>query len=135
MKKLFLLFLILSCVSCLKDEEQGGAKRVGYKEYTMTVASEKRKGVVGISTHVLSDVYAVKIGTSTSWSPFGATPKGFEYEQGYEYLIKIAETNWVDYNMGDPAWTEYELKEVLSKTKKDSEGLPENFIPDWFDKK
>ena len=35
--------------------------------------------------------------------------------------------------MGEPAWTEYELLEVLSKECKESEDLPEDFIPDWFE--
>lgn len=132
MKKVLLLFMILSCVSCLKDEEEEGAKQTGYKEYTMTVASEKLIGIKGLSTYFISDVYAVKTGNATSWSSFESSPKGFEYESGYEYLIKIAETNWIDYSRGDPAWTEYELKEIISKTKKESEGLPKHFIPDWF---
>lgn len=132
MKKVLLLLMILSCVSCLKDEEEGGAKQTGYKEYTMTVASEKLIGIKGLSTYFISDVYAVKTNNATSWSSFETSPKGFEYESGYEYLIKIAETNWIDYNRGDPAWTEYELKEIISKTKKESEGLPKHFIPDWF---
>ena len=32
----------------------------------------------------------------------------------------------------DPAWTEYELLEVISKKRKDSENLPPHFIPDWY---
>lgn len=34
--------------------------------------------------------------------------------------------------MRDPAWTEYELLEVISKEHKDSENLPPHFIPDWY---
>lgn len=34
--------------------------------------------------------------------------------------------------MGDPAWTEYELLEVISKEHKDSENLPPHFIPNWY---
>ena len=34
--------------------------------------------------------------------------------------------------MGDPAWTEYELLEVISKEHKNSENLPPHFIPDWY---
>lgn len=38
----------------------------------------------------------------------------------------------MDYNMGDPAWTEYKLLEVISKERKNSENLPPHFIPDWY---
>lgn len=34
--------------------------------------------------------------------------------------------------MGDPAWTEYRLIDVISKESRDSEGLPLNFIPSWY---
>ena len=35
--------------------------------------------------------------------------------------------------MGEPAWTEYKLLEVLSKERKDSKDLPVDFIPDWYE--
>lgn len=53
----------------------------------------------------------------------------FEFEKGYEYKVKISETNYLDYSMGNPAWTEYELLEIISKDRKDSENLPLHFIP------
>lgn len=34
--------------------------------------------------------------------------------------------------MGQPAWTEYDLLDIIYKEKKDSEGLPKHFIPDVF---
>ena len=34
--------------------------------------------------------------------------------------------------MGEPAWTEYELLETISKEKKVSEDLPLHFIPEWY---
>lgn len=34
--------------------------------------------------------------------------------------------------MGQPAWTEYDLLDVLSKEEKKSENLPLHFIPEWF---
>ena len=34
--------------------------------------------------------------------------------------------------MGQPAWTEYDLLEVISKEKKNSEELPKHFIPETF---
>ena len=34
--------------------------------------------------------------------------------------------------MGDPAWTERDLLEVISKVQKDSEGVPQHFIPETY---
>ncbi|WP_192910002.1 DUF4377 domain-containing protein, partial [Bacteroides salyersiae] len=58
--------------------------------------------------------------------------QGFEYEPGYEYQIRISETSYLDYNMSEPAWTEYKILSVISKEKKKSENLPDNFIPVWY---
>lgn len=124
------IFTVIGVTSCNDDEE--GRKVTGYKEYTLTVASAKLPGVLTSSgNNVLADVYAVKNEQSTDWEAQGGIGK-FEYEEGYEYQIHISETSYLDYNMGDPAWTEYLLLEVISKERKDSENLPPHFIPNWY---
>lgn len=135
-RNLFGMLLLLLCmigfVSCLNEDNQEGRKVTGYEEYTVTVASTKLQGVLSsCGSSFLSDVYAVKKEDSKEWEQLSGV-QDFDYEVGYEYKILISETNFLDYNMGEPAWTEYKLIKVLSKEKKDSEELPENFIPDWF---
>ena len=41
---------------------------------------------------------------------------GFEYESGYEYILRISRTDYLDYSMGEPAWTEYALIEEFSNS-------------------
>lgn len=135
-RNLFGMLLLLLCMigflSCLNEDNQEGRKVTGYEEYTVTVASTKLQGVLSsCGSSFLSDVYAVKKEDSQEWEQLSGV-QDFDYEVGYEYKILISETNFLDYNMGEPAWTEYKLLKVLSKEKKDSEELPENFIPDWF---
>lgn len=135
-RNLFGMLLLLLCmigfVSCLNEDNQEGRKVTGYEEYTVTVASTKLQGVLSsCGSSFLSDVYAVKKEDSQEWEQLSGV-QDFDYEVGYEYKILISETNFLDYNMGEPAWTEYKLLKVLSKEKKDSEELPDNFIPDWF---
>lgn len=135
-RNLFGMLLLLLCmigfVSCLNEDNQEGRKVTGYEEYTVTVASTKLQGVLSsCGSSFLSDVYAVKKEDSQEWKQLSGV-QDFDYEVGYEYKILISETNFLDYNMGEPAWTEYKLLKVLSKEKKDSEELPENFIPNWF---
>lgn len=127
----FILLVSLLMCACTDDNEEG-KKVTAYSEYTLTVASVKLPGVLTSSgSNVLADVYAVKNEQSTDWEAHGSIGK-FEYEEGYEYQILISETSYLDYQMGDPAWTEYELLEVLSKERKNSEELPSHFIPNWY---
>lgn len=131
---ILLLFLgTLSLISCGEDDKEG-KKVIGYKEYILTVASAKVPGVViSCGNTNLMDVYAVMKEQSTKWEPLGSIG-GFEYEPGYEYRIRIGETSYLDDRMGEPAWTEYNLLEVISKEEKASEHLPQSFIPDGYDK-
>lgn len=133
--RILLVFLCsISIVGC-DDDENEGRKVTDYKEYTLTVASKKLPGVItSCGNYVSTEVYAVKYDNSTEWEPLGAISK-FNYEPGYEYQIRISKTSYLDYRMGEPAWTEYELLEVLSKERKESENLPDEFIPDWYGEK
>lgn len=128
---LLLFICFVSFVSCNTNEAGDEPKVIGYQEYVMTVASQKLQGIVGVGVNVLSDVYAVKKNMSQEWEQFTGI-QDFNYESGYEYVIKISETNYLDYRRGTPEWSEYKLLEIISKEKKDSQGLPEDFIPDWW---
>ncbi len=104
----------------------------GYKEYMIIVASTKLPGVVtSCGNTVSTDVFAVKTENSAEWEPLPYIID-FEYEPGYEYEIRISRTNYLDYDRAEPAWTEYKFLEQVSKVSKESEDLPENFIPEWF---
>lgn len=122
----------IAIVGCDDDENQG-RKITDYKEYTLTIASKMLPGVVTSCVNsTLTNVYAVKNESQSEWQPLGYITN-FDYEPVYEYQIRISKTSYLDYRMGEPAWTEYELLEVLSKERKDSEDQPEDFIPDWFE--
>lgn len=125
---LILFICIFGFIGCdNKDEE--GEKVTDYKEYSLTIASKKIPGVCwSDGFNYLSDVYAVKKENAQEWESLGVIDE-FEFEKGYEYKVKISETNYLDYSMGNPAWTEYELLEIISKDRKDSENLPLHFIP------
>ena len=132
---LAVLLVVMGLPSCLADndmESEGGRKITGYQEYILTVASVKLPGVLtSCGGNILTDVFAVRRDSSSEWEAMGGIA-GFEYEEGYEYRIRISETNYLDYKMGDPAWTEHKLIEVESKERKDTQGLPPNFIPVWY---
>lgn len=124
----FLSLLVLT--ACSKDN--GGRKVTSYKELNITVASVTLPGVVSsCGNDACSEVYAVKVEDSQEWTALSGI-KQFEYQEGYEYQLRISETTFLDFSMGEPVWTEYELLELKSKTKRISQNLPTHFIPDWF---
>lgn len=97
---LLVAILTMAGLTACNDDDEEGRKITGYKEYTLTVASVKLPGVLTSSgSNVLADVYAVKNEQSTDWEAHGSIGK-FEYEEGYEYQIRISETSYLDYNMG-----------------------------------
>lgn len=128
---LILFLFTFAFISCDKEDEEG-RKITDYKEYVLTVASEMRPGLMlAEGLDFLKEVYPVKKENSEEWETL-SNVDGFEFEKGYEYKIKISETGYLDYRMGQPAWTEYDLLEVISKEKKNSEELPKHFIPETF---
>lgn len=134
-KNLFGILTLFLCasslMSCLNEDEEG-RKITDYKEYVLTVASEMKPGVIySEGREGLREVYPVKKENAKDWEALGDID-GFEFEKGYEYKIKISETSYLDYSMGQSAWTEYDLLEVISKEQKASEGLPKHFIPETF---
>ena len=145
-------------VSCTINGEPEGRQVTDYQEYEVTVASEKIPGVyTSCGNNILTDVYAVRYAGEDDWKMLPSI-SGFEYESGYEYILRISRTDYLDYSMGEPAWTEYALIEELrisrtdyldysmgepawteyalieevSKEVKESENVPDNFIPEWF---
>lgn len=128
------LFCAMSLCGCLADDDvdEEGRKVLSSKDYVITIASHKLEGVLtSCGMSLKGEVLAVKKDGSTTWEPWGGIT-GFDYEEGYEYRLKINETDYLDYRMGDPAWTEHKLLEVLSKEKKETEGLPGDFVPSWY---
>lgn len=122
------LFLCtFSFISCDKENEEG-RKVTDHQEYELTVASKKVLGMTfSGGNNYFREVYAVKKNDTQDWESFSSI-QDFDYEEGYEYHIKISETTYLDYRRGDPSWTEYKLLEVISKEKHDSEGLPDNLL-------
>lgn len=124
------LLTLVTFTSCNKDDD--GRKITDYQELTVTVASTKLPGVVtSCGNNTMTDVYAVKTENSNEWEALGSIGN-FDYEEGNEYQLRISKTSYLDHEMGEPAWTEYELLEILSKERKEYENLPQHFIPNWY---
>lgn len=131
MKKILFLFVMLSVflTGCEKEQEFSEVS-------TVVIASKKLDAIVsscGIESKI--PVYAVKQSSSAQWSACSDQINNFDYKEGYEYVVKLGKKNFHDKNMSVTSWSEYYLVELVSKEKKESEGLPETFIPDsWTEK-
>lgn len=113
--------------SCLNNDDEG-LKIIDTKDYIITVASCKLPGLITSSgINIPTSVYAIKKDGSNLWQQL-AFIDGFNYEDGFQYELKINETSYIDYSMGEPAWTQYKLLEIINKVETDSENLPESFI-------
>lgn len=107
---LTLLTLVLVLGSC-KTTTQTGEK--------MIIAS-KLGDCVGV---VPMKCMLIKEEGQSDWQFFYSEIEGFEYEPGYEYEIEVKKET-VDNPAADRSSIRYVLIKVLSKTAKESEGLP-----------
>lgn len=114
--------LIAACLtltaitSCNGDKH--GRQITGYRELTVTVASTKLPGVVfSCGNNYLTDVYAVKTENSDEWEQLDAIAR-FDYEEGNEYCLRISKTDYLDYEMGEPAWTNTTYSKSSPKSRR-----------------
>ena len=115
---LALLLCAFNFIGCSNDDEEG-KKVINYKELVLTIASKKVPGVIMEGNNSVYELYAVKKEQANEWIAYGDIA-GFAHEKGYEYKIKVSETTYLDYAMGDHAWTERDLLEIISKVQKES---------------
>lgn len=88
----------------------------------MTVASEKRMAM-GVAP---MEVLVVKEGNDTDWSFFYSGIEGFDYEPGYEYVLEVKKEAVPEPVPADASSIKYTLVKEVSKTKKDSENMPQS---------
>lgn len=121
------VFGLLGCEEEFLDEN--GGKILWQKECELIVASTKVPGVVSSDGfNHFWEVYAAKRDGSQEWESFSYL-SDFEYEAGYEYKLLVEETA---YRVDTHSDIGYKVVKVLSKEKKDSEGVPNNFVLGWF---
>lgn len=123
---LWLLVLCISIISCTKSPNHSNSKGNETKQEVINweerwlVASEHAE------TPDFPFVLWIKREGNIDWQllypPF---VDGFEYQEGYEYLIVVrAETQDMDNLPEDSPSVMYTLLKIISKEKKQSEGIP-----------
>lgn len=83
--------------------------------------------VINPETHEVGKVLAIKVvGGKDNWFPLDKEIRGFNYEEGFEYVISVQSINYNVENMGTYKYG-YTLLELISKIEKQSKHLPEKF--------
>lgn len=116
MKKLGLLLIatIAMLASCSAPKDKDTVQ--------MTVASEKRTAM-GVGP---MEVLQVKEGDATEWSFFYSNIEGFNFEEGYEYVLEVKKEKKEQPIPADASSIKYILVKEVSKTKKTSENMLES---------
>lgn len=86
---------------------------------TYTIAS---KTTIGYGVGPMNCML-VKEGDGENWNLFYSQIEGFSYEPGYEYVLQVRKEK-IDNPPADGSSIRYRLVKVVSKTQKESEGLP-----------
>lgn len=110
MKQVFLLLSIVIAYSFVGCSSEDGDRHVE----TIKVASKRVT-----SNMEYGNPYLIMRQGDADWSLLYDPIQGFDYEEGYEYLIQVEVWN-VEHPITDQYIKNYKLLEVLSKEKKDS---------------
>jgi len=113
-----LLFVLTLClfVACNKE------KAIIFE---MTIASKTIKGIEPTG-NAERDYFLVKWGEYTEWKTFGSRIHGFDYQEGYEYLLLVKRTPIKNPPM-DHSGVEFSLIEIISMTNTES-NIPSHFF-------
>lgn len=113
MKKILFVFVaLLCCVFAGCDDDKA------IEVFDMTVASVKYVPEYGF----LPNAYLVKIEDAERWTLFWNGIEGFDYEEGYEYRIRVKGYEYEkDEIRADRGTMWYKLDKLLWKEKKDSD--------------
>ena len=110
MKQLFLVLTICLLAACNKEKET---------IFEMTIASKTVRGIEPTG-NVERDYLLAKWRQYTEWTTFAPQIQGFDYVEGYEYVLLVKEVHLENPPM-DHYGAEYSLIELISMTEKESD--------------
>lgn len=122
----FLTILSLMLFSCEKMEKM---EKIDTGEYIVTVASKKGVEVLQVpstESYAPFPIFLVKFPNSSKWQRLYYIDGLPIYETGYEYVVKLKVEEWGDHQLvgGYFDSLHYIVKEIISKEKKETKGLP-----------
>lgn len=112
-RSFFYLVMVIMMFSCGKDET-----------IVRYVIASQTADCTGVAPQ---KCLLVKMGDTPDWEFFYNNIEGFDYEEGYEYVLDVKEEK-VENVPADASSLKYTLVKEISKTAKESENLPESVI-------
>lgn len=121
--QLFLSIMLFGILSSCGDDEINPTPPEVFDYF---IVASKKTTIVDADTGQVNEFLILKRIDKMDWFTLNIDDiRSFEYEAGYEYEIEV---RTIDLNEGkDIPLYGYELSKVLSKVKKETEGLPEDF--------
>lgn len=113
-KIIFLIFTSILLLSCNKSENS-------ISEVELIVASEYRVDIDWVSGEDRPFLQIKEVGSSDDYWSVAYGIEGFDYESGYEYLLRVYKIK-TDERLQDVPDHTYKLIKIISKTK--AENLP-----------
>ncbi|WP_420552035.1 DUF4377 domain-containing protein [Tenacibaculum aiptasiae] len=110
LKTIVITLLLMSCISNQDNVE----KRI--------LVASKKLNCTGIGPQ---KCLLLKEVTAQNWEYFYDVIEGFNYEEGFEYVLEVSEKE-VSPVAADASAIKIVLVKIVSKIKKDSENLPNN---------
>lgn len=115
---LFIVFLIFLNISCSDNKHEEDSR-----ELIFTVASVRNEKSNIEESPSYGYIFYIKRANSTKWESFPYEILNFNYEEGYEYIIRVKETQIKNPPQDAPS-VQYSFIELINKEKKDSGSLP-----------
>ncbi len=123
------LFVVALLLGACHDPMPPKSKIDESESFTITIASRKKEVTYSREDSPIFGQFEycwVKYDSLSHWIVFGDPIENFDFEPGFEYVLRVKRTTLAEPAADGSPWR-FEMEELLSTTKKDSEGLPDEY--------
>ena len=115
MKSILSVFILILFASCHGFRSSGSASSGQDRGVKQVIVASYRTDCFALTAQ---SCYLIKQNQEDEWKFYYNELAGFDYEEGYEYVISVKQKR-NNNNINDASDVEYELIEVISKVKKE----------------
>jgi len=115
MKSILSFFVLITFASCGGFRSAGSASDGQDRSVKQVIVASYKVDCFALTAQ---SCYLIKQNQEDEWKYYYNELAGFDYEEGYEYVISVKQKRNSN-DISDASDVEYELIEVISKTKKE----------------